>query len=90
MTGKSCNGGNCQGHGCYPDKLCYSCKTRTDKYVFYDFEACQETGVHQVYWVDCEDFYGNKNTFKTLNEFCKFIFNNEHKEYTFIAHNAKG
>ena len=27
---------------------------------FYDFETNQETGVHVVNWVDCEDYGGNK------------------------------
>ena len=88
MTKKECKGGKCTG--CTEEKECYSCKTRTDKYIFYDFESTQETGVHEVNWVDCEDFYEKKNTFETLDEFCKFIFNEEQGGYTFIAHNAKG
>ena len=58
MTKKECKGGKCTG--CTEEKECYSCKTRTDKYIFYDFESTQETGVHEVNWVDCEDFYGEK------------------------------
>ena len=27
-------------------KLCYSCKTRTEKYIYWDAEATQDTGVH--------------------------------------------
>ena len=88
MVNKNCKGGNCVG--CVDEKKCYSCKTRTDKYIFYDFETNQETGVHVVNWVDCEDFHGNKNTFETIDEFCQFVFKEKNKGFTFIAHNAKG
>ena len=88
MTQKSCKGGKCTG--CSEKKKCYSCKTRTDKYMFYDFEANQESGVHAVDWVDCQDFYGKITTFVTIDEFCKFVFNKEHIGFTFIAHNSKG
>ena len=88
MKRKKCEGGNCTG--CDGKKKCYSCETRTDKYMFYDFETNQETGVHVVNWVDCEDFHGNQNTFETIDEFCQFIFKKEYSGFTFIAHNAKG
>ena len=88
MMSRPCKGGNCTG--CSDKKKCYSCKTRTDKYMFYDFETNQETGTHVVNWVDCEDFHGNKNTFQTLDEFCEFAFSEENEKFTFIAHNSKG
>ena len=72
------------------NKICYACQTRNIKYMFYDFETNQETGVHVVNWVDCEDYDGNKNTFETIDEFCVFIFDEKYKKFTFIAHNAKG
>ena len=28
--------------------------------------------------------------FENIDEFCKFVFDKEHKGYTFIAHNSKG
>ena len=90
MMKRNCKGGNCTGDCDGNKKKCYSCKTRTDKYMFYDFETNQETGTHVVNWVDCEDFYGNKNTFETIDEFCQFIFNKKYSGFTFIAHNAKG
>ena len=92
MISKKCKGGNCKQNKleCDDKKKCHSCRTKTDKYIFYDFETNQETGVHVVNWVDCEDFYGNKNTFETIDEFCQFIFKEENKGFTFIAHNAKG
>ena len=89
MMSTMCKGGNCVG-GCSEEKPCFSCRTRTEKYMFYDFETNQETGVHMVNWVDCEDFKGNKNTFETIDEFCQFIFQEEYLGFTFIAHNAKG
>ena len=103
MRRKKCKGGNCTGEdGCKIIKKykgskplfikfpCYSCKTFNWRYMFYDFETNQETGVHVVNWVDCEDFFGKKNTFETIDEFCKFIFKDEYSRFTFIAHNAKG
>ena len=32
---------------------------------------------------------GSEWTFNTINEFCNFVFQKQHKNYTFIAHNAK-
>ena len=102
MKKKDCKGGNCtekrkNGKDCLTnkkdnedEKVCYSCQTRNIKYMFYDFETNQETGVHVVNWVDCEDYGGNKNTFETIEEFCQFIFDEKYSGFTFIAHNAKG
>ena len=89
MTKKSCKGGKCTDPMLCKKKTCYSCKTRSEAYMFYDFEANQETGEHIVNWVDCEDFDGNINTFETVDEFCKFVFNDKHIGFTFIAHNSK-
>ena len=93
MKKKMCKGGNCTGgKDCIEQNwICYPCKTRTTKYMFYDFETTQETGTHVVNWVDCQDFKGNIFTFETIEEFCKFIFNkDDYSGYTFIAHNSKG
>ena len=93
MRRKMCKGGNCTGDKDCVDniKKCYPCQTRTEKYMFYDFETTQETGTHVVNWVDCEDFKGDKFTFETIEEFCQFIFNKDYYSgYTFIAHNSKG
>ena len=62
----------------------------TEKYMFYDFECMQETGIHKVNLAIVHDFEGNEWIFKTLQEFCDFVFTEEHKGYTFIAHNSKG
>ena len=57
--------------------------------MFYDLETQQDTGTHIVNYVNAQDFYGTECTFKTIGEFCKFVFTDQHKGYTFIAHNAK-
>ena len=88
MTKKQCKGGNCTG--CSPDKKCYACKTKTEKYMFYDFECTQETGIHVVNLAVVQDYKGNEYVFNTIDEFCNFVFTEEHKNYTFIAHNSKG
>ena len=68
---------------------CLCCRTRTTKYMFYNFETQQETGTHVVNYVNVQDFNGNEFTFVTIYEFCKYVFTDEHKGYTFIVHNAK-
>ena len=73
---------------CKKDK-CLCCKTRTKKYIFYDFETQQGTGTHVVNYVNAQDFNGTEHSFGTIDEFCKFVFTDEHNGYTFIAHNAK-
>ena len=82
-------GGECtRPKPCKKDK-CLRCKTRTTKYMFYDLETQQDTGTHIVNYVNAQDFDGNEFTFSTIGDFCKFVFNDEHKGYTFVAHNAK-
>ena len=70
-----------------PKERCLCCKAQTDQYMFYDFETQQDMGVHIVNDVNIQDFYGNEYTFNTIDDFCKFVF--QHKNYMFIAHNAK-
>ena len=86
-----------KGGACTRDPVCHGpkkdwclcCKTRTTKYMFYDLETRQDTGTHVVNYVNAQDFDGNEFTFKIIEEFCKFVFTDRHKGYTFIAHNAK-
>ena len=92
MKLKQCKGGKCtEKDKCAPDakEKCYSCKTYTEKYIFYDFEATQDTGTHVVNYVHAWDFNGEEWTFDNIDDFCKFVFTKERKDYTFIAHNAK-
>ena len=69
---------------------CYSCRTYTEKYIFYDFEATQQTGKHIVNLSIAQDFDGNEYVHNSIDEFCKYFLNEKYKGYTFIAHNSKG
>ena len=69
---------------------CYSCRTYTEKYMFYDFEATQNTGTHTVNLSITQDFDGKEYIHNSIDEFCKGFLNEKFKGYTFIAHNSKG
>ena len=69
---------------------CYPCRTYTEKYMFYDFEATQNTGTHNVNLSIAQDFDGNEYVHNSIDEFCKYFLNDKFKGYTFIAHNSKG
>ena len=69
---------------------CYSCRTYTEKYIFYDFECTQNTGTHTVNLSIAQDFDGNEYVHNSIDEFCKYFLNDKYKGYTFIAHNSKG
>ena len=69
---------------------CYSCRTYTEKYIFYDFEATQNTGTHAVNLSIAQDFEGKEHIHNSIEEFCKEFINDKFKGYTIIAHNSKG
>ena len=69
---------------------CYPCRTYTEKYIFYDFEATQNTGTHTVNLSIAQDFEGKEYIHNSIDEFCKGFLNDKFKGYTFIAHNSKG
>ena len=69
---------------------CYPCRTYTEKYMFYDFEATQNTGTHTVNLSIAQDFEGKEYIHNSIEEFCKGFLNDKFKGYTFIAHNSKG
>ena len=69
---------------------CYPCRTYTEKYIFYDFEATQNTGTHTVNLSIAQDFEGKEYIHNSIDEFCKYFLNDKYKGYTFIAHNSKG
>ena len=48
---------------------CYSCGSHTEKYLFYDFEATQNTGTHEVNLAIAQDFEGNKYVHNNIEEF---------------------
>ena len=68
---------------------CHSCRTYTDKYIFYDFETTQNTGTHNVNLSIAQDFNGKGYLHSSIEEFCKCFLNDKFKGYTFIAHNSK-
>ena len=69
---------------------CYSCRTNTEKYIFFDYEATQNTGTHNVNLSIAQDFDGNEYIHNSIEEFCKGFLNGKFKGYTFIAHSSKG
>ena len=69
---------------------CYPCRTYTEKYIFYDFEATQNTGTHTVNLSIAQDFEGKEYIHNSIEEFCKGFLNDKFNGYTFIAHNSKG
>lgn len=87
-------GGLCQEPPCVcngnSNKKAKGC-TYTEKYIFFDYEANQETNVHEanlvVAWRNTDD---TKHVFRSNDEFCKWLISKEHRGFTAIAHNAKG
>ena len=69
---------------------CYSCRTYTEKYIFYDFECTQNTGIHEVNLCVAQDFDGKEYVHRSIDEFCKCFLNEKFKGYTLLAHNSKG
>ena len=99
MKGIKAKGGLCtnfKNKRCYDEDSikkadwCYSCRTYTEKYIFYDFEATQNTGTHTVNLSIAEDFDGKEYIHHSIESFCKELINEKFKGYTFIAHNSKG
>uniref|UniRef100_A0A8D8ZAP4 DNA-directed DNA polymerase n=1 Tax=Cacopsylla melanoneura TaxID=428564 RepID=A0A8D8ZAP4_9HEMI len=62
----------------------------TEKYIFFDYESNQETGIHIANLVVAQYYDGSKFIFKTNDEFCEWLISKEHKKYTAIAHYARG
>src|SRR5436190_19772438 len=92
MQKKLAKGGICGCLRCTPGtgtKENKSCKY-TEKYLFFDYEAMQETGIHVPNLVVVKDFDGNTRKFYDNESFCKFLISKEHQGYTCIAHYAKG
>ncbi|XP_041441312.1 probable DNA polymerase [Xenopus laevis] len=70
----------------------YNPKQMTDKYIFYDFECMQETGVHVPNYIFATTLYGPNswefNGKTCTQDFVRFFTNGKFLGYTFIAHNA--
>ena len=69
---------------------CYSCRTYTEKYIFYDFEAAQNTGTHTINLSIAQDFKGDEYVHNNIEEVCKCFLNDKFKGYTLIAYNSIG
>jgi len=65
-------------------------KAFPENYIFFDYEAEQDTGVYNPNLIVAHYFDGTKFYFRSNNEFCKWLISAQHKGYTAIAHNAKG
>ena len=59
-------------------------------YIFFDYEAEQDTGFHKPNLIVAQYFDGTTFYFRTNDEFCKWLISPQHKNYIAIAHNAKG
>ena len=94
-----CGEYNCQNckQDVMPDHKCYMMpkliKPPSEDYIFFDFEADISGEFHEVmysvsaYFDDPpEDYVIHYN----LEQFCKWLFVDEHKDFTVIAHNGKG
>ncbi|XP_072377781.1 uncharacterized protein [Diabrotica undecimpunctata] len=60
-----------------------------ERYIFFDYEAMQDTGIHVPNLVIAQDFGGHKFVFKDNEEFCRWLISEKHRNYTAIAHNSK-
>ena len=69
---------------------CHSCGTYKEKYIFYDFEAIQNTGIHTFNLSIAQEFNDREYLHNSIEEFCKGPINDKFKDYTLIAHNSKG
>ncbi|XP_065213964.1 uncharacterized protein LOC135841092 [Planococcus citri] len=93
MTMTSAKGGKCEGgcQNCDPTSKIKNKKcTYTEKYIFFDYEAQQETGQHIPNLIIAHDFSGNVYSFNTNDDFCAWLISRKHKNYTAIAHYARG
>jgi hypothetical protein len=54
-------------------------KTYTEKYIWFDYEAEQDTGVHKPNLIVAHYFDGTKFYFKNNEEFCKWLISAQHK-----------
>lgn len=91
MLNKAMKGRICGCRNCTPGSTKVNDKcTYTEKYIFFDYEAQQETGTHKPNLVVAKYFNGDTFTFNTNEEFCSWLIDRKHQGYTAIAHYAKG
>ncbi|CAM5130676.1 unnamed protein product [Natator depressus] len=92
---KQCQGlivGDVDIHLCFMDSL--RKPESSEKYIFYDFECMQETGLHTPNYIFAMSLKPEKSwEFKgdeCLSMFVKTFIGKEFRDYTFLAHNSKG
>lgn len=61
----------------------------SEKYIWFDYEAQQDTGIHIPNLIITQDYNGKKERFENNETFCKWLISKEHRGFTFIAHNSK-
>tara|TARA_A100000171_G_scaffold37544_1_gene36590 strand:- start:737 stop:4729 length:3993 start_codon:yes stop_codon:yes gene_type:complete len=88
---KNCHQKVQEGHQCYmmPKPL----KEHSDKYIFFDFESDISGPSHYVMYSVSAYFDDEPEDYvihHSIEGFCKWAFSDNHKDYTFIAHNGKG
>ena len=64
-------------------------KAYTENYIWIDYKAELDTGVHKPKLIVAHYFDGTKLCFKTNDEFGEWLISQQHKVYTAIAHNSK-
>ena len=67
-------------------------KPNSEKYLFFDLETKLDpvTNKHVVNYCVAQYFTGLEEVFMSIDQFCKWIFDKKHKNYTVIAHYGKG
>jgi len=88
--------GNCKQVCCEKRHRCYMMpkekKETSEKYIYFDFECdIESSNQHEVNFCVAQ-YHNNPESFcfNTLDEFCRFAFQEKHNGYTFIAHNGRG
>lgn len=78
-----------ENHECYMFPKPY--KDASTKYIFFDFEADISDTTHKVMF-SISQYFDDPEPIEhsTIEEFCEWAFQKEHKGYTFIAHNGRG
>ena len=93
----NCKTWNLDNHQCFMDKK--DIKPPSEKYIFYDFETKLVNNKHVVNYCvaqyfneeqanKCKDTF--ERTFLTVDDFCTWVFNKNHHNYTLVAHYGKG
>jgi hypothetical protein len=77
------------GHKCY--MMPKPKKEQSEDYIFFDFECEQETKKHNVMFSISQYFNSDENIeHHDIDEFCNWLFTEEHKGFSVIAHNGRG